>query len=132
MSNTRQFFQGQRATIIERLRVREPELVRELEAVDLALQRLGEGSTPPNAYTRYGSASAAIRAHLERIKRTEDPLVIAQAVVDGGYQDGNPNVLTNLKNSVLYHVKHPNTKQLKKFPSGRVGLFDWTREFDLE
>jgi hypothetical protein len=131
MPTTRQMFTDQRKVILEKLRFREPELVRELESVDLALQNLGDESPSATIFTGYKNAIDAITSFLSQIMRTEDQEIIAQSIVDGGWLKGNRNALKNARASLKFHIdRSPDTKAIKQFPSGRIGLYSWSIDFD--
>jgi Asp/Glu/hydantoin racemase len=117
--------------VIEKMRAQLPDLVRELESIDLALQSLGSESQQPAVFTAYKNAIDAVVAYLEQIMRTEDKEVIAQAIVDGGWLKGSPHALKNARASLKYHVdRSAEIKTLKRFPSGRIGLYAWSRDYD--
>jgi hypothetical protein len=127
---TREMLTDQRKVILERLRALQPELVCELESLDLALQNLGEKS-PAISFSAYKNAIDAIVAYLSKIMRPEDPEAIAKVIVDGGWLEGNPYALKNLRGSIKYHLDNSETtKALKRFSSGRVGLYSWPPDFD--
>lgn len=131
MPSTRDILAEQRRKILERLRAREPDTIRELEAIDLAIANLGSDSGPPMLYTRYPVAVDAVCAYLSKIMQTEEFDVIAETIVKGGWLAGNPNASKNARASIKYHLDHAEKQKIiKRFPSGRVGLYEWGRDFD--
>lgn len=131
MPSTFQMFSDQRKVIIEKLRGLDPDLVRELESIDLALQKLGNDHSLAGAYTAHKNAVDAVAAYLGQILRTEEMDTIAQAIVDGGWLKGNQHALKNARASLKYHVeKSALTKTIKRFPSGKIGLYSWSKDFD--
>lgn len=131
MPSTRQILTEQRKKIVELLRVREPELVQEFEAIDIAIGNLGTDSSPPMLYTRYQVAVDAVRAYLQKIMRTDESDVIAETIVKGGWLAGNPNAIKNARASIKYHLDNSAKQRvLKRFPSGRIGLYEWGQDFD--
>ncbi len=132
MPKSHDIFLSQRRRVLEQLRDREPDLVRELEVIDQAIAALDHKSSSDDAtYTPYKSAIQAIVAYLEKRQRTDGPDDIVQAIVAGGWLKGHPNAMKNAKNSIIYHVQRSTiTKEIKKFPSGRIGLYSWPNSYD--
>jgi hypothetical protein len=127
MSNRHQKLADMRREILDQLRAREPELMLELETIDDTIRKLGG----EELYTGADKAFEAATNFLGKIMRTEELEVIAQALVDGGFRKGNKYALRNAKNSIQYHLDNSETtKKLKLFPSGRVGLYSWSNDFD--
>lgn len=129
--SNREKLKTQREMILARLRVSEPILMRELEAIENALHEMPELRPSRGVYSAIKSASDAIVAHLGFVQSPLFRDELAQEIVDGGWLTGNPYALRNVKGAIQYHLDHEqDTKLLKKFPSGRVGLFEWPLAYD--
>lgn len=134
-TNTRKLFERQIEIIRARLRAIAPELMRELEAAELALQSLGLDRNATE-YAGYRRAIDAIETHLRRIGHTATGSVIAAALVQGGWLSSDTRAIHNVVDSIRYHLKHPETGKLKLFAgspedprNAEVGLQEWTEEF---
>lgn len=132
MASRREYWVAERQHILERLRERAPDLVRELEACEAALDKLGDDVEPPSdEYARHYHAWQAVVAYLDKRKRPAEEETIIHGVLEGGWMRGNDRAHVNLKNSIRYHIRESdNQKVLKKFRSGRIGLFGWSTDYD--
>lgn len=132
MASRREYWLNERRRVLDELRNREPDLVRDLEACEAALEKYGEEpEAPSDEYARYGLAWQAVVAYLEKRSRTAEEELIIDAVLKGGWLRGNDRADVNLKNSIGYMLRNSKKKQLiKKFPSGKIGLYSWTADYD--
>lgn len=130
MSNTRQVLLKQRNALLEKLRPLDPGTVGEIDALNLSLDGL-IASPSDDTYARYGnSAIEGIRAYLEKMQFTRSEDAIVTALINGGWLRGNPTNADNIRASIKYHLKNTRLGQLKRFPSGRVGMGEWTDDHD--
>jgi hypothetical protein len=130
-TKTRQIFERQVELIRGRLRQLAPDLMRELESTELALKNL---SPDPNAniYSGYRLAIDAIDAYFEKYPHSAKGIIVATALVNGGWLAKDKRAKTNVLDSIRYHLKHPETKRLKLYvgepgdpANAEIGRADW-------
>jgi hypothetical protein len=129
-TKTRELFERQAELLRGQLRQLQPELMRELESVELALRNMSPDQNATE-YAGYRLGIDAIEAYLKKHHHTAKGSVIAKAIVNGGWLAKDDRAETNVFDSIRYHLKHP-TKRLKAFSgvatdpaNADVGLFDW-------
>jgi hypothetical protein len=131
-STTRHLLERQRASIRGKLREIEPNLMRELESVELALGNLG-AEPQSDKYAKYKFGTDAIMAYLEETQHTATGEVIASAVVNGGWLRGNKRAKSNLLQAIFFSaINNPDKKkQIRRFGGGEtpesaeIGLYHW-------
>lgn len=133
-TNTRELLDRQIEKVRGRIRHVAPELMRELEALELAKGNLGSDSGAME-YAGYRLGIDAIEAYLEKHNHSETGAVIAKAIVNGGWLAKDNRAEINILDSIRYHLKHP-TKRLKAFSgtatdpaNAVVGKYDWDKSY---
>lgn len=134
-TNTRKLFERQIEIIRAKLRVISPELMRELEAAELALNTLGPDRNA-NEYAGFRRAIDAIQAYLKKVGHTATGSKIASSLIQGGWLSSDTRAIHNVVDSIRYHLKHPETGKLRLFAgsaedprNAEVGLQEWTEEY---
>lgn len=133
-TKTRQVLEDQAQLIRQRLRQANPDLMLQLESIELALKNL----TPDRdamEYAGYRLGIDAIEAYLGKVQHTAPGGVIAQALVNGGWLAKDKRAKTNVLDSIRYHLKK-GTNRLKAFDgtamdpeNAEIGLADWDDSF---
>jgi hypothetical protein len=133
-TKTREILERQAELLRGRLRQLQPELMRELESLELAIRNL---SPDPNAteYAGYRLGIDAIEAYLEKHHHAALGSVIAKAIANGGWLAKDDRADINIVDSIRYHLKHP-TKRIKAFsgvasdPANAViGKYAWDESY---
>jgi hypothetical protein len=129
-TKTREVFERQAELLRGRLRQLQPDLMRELESVELAIHNL---SPDPDAteYAGYRFAIEAIESYLEKHHHTALGSVIAKAIANGGWLAKDDRAETNIIDSIRYHLKH-STQRIKAFSGNAsdpanavIGKYAW-------
>lgn len=133
-TKTREIFERQAEVLRGRLRQFQPDLMRELESVELALRNL---APDPNAteYAGYRLAIDAIDAYLQKHHHSAPGSVIAKAIANGGWLAKDERAEINILDSIRYHLKHA-TERIKAYSgvasdptNAEIGLFAWDESY---
>ncbi|WP_446744315.1 hypothetical protein [Silvibacterium acidisoli] len=135
MSSTRRILEKQLEVIRGQLRIREPELVAEMEALELAINNLAKEDVSTE-YSAYKDAIKAVVAYLQKIGHPATGEVIAATIVAGGWLIGHPRAKANVLASIAYHAIRPIPKDspIRRVGGGEtsatavIGLAEWEAE----
>lgn len=117
--NTRQVIENQVQLIRQRIREAVPDLMLQLESMELALKNLAPDRDSME-YAGHRLAIDAVEAYLRKVNHTARGGVIAQAIVNGGWLAKDKRARSNVLESIRYHLKHP------KKTTNRIRMFDGT------
>jgi hypothetical protein len=118
-----------REDILGSLAVGQPELVKELRDVDIAISGVAKnGDISVGPYSGIRQAFDAIIIYLSSVGHPDTQENIVKCLMDGGLSMG-PRTAANIRDSIRYHSRH--SKKLTVVPSDdanpeeRIGLPEW-------
>jgi hypothetical protein len=96
-----------REAILKSLEIHEPELVRDLRDVDVAIFGVSKNAgLAIGPYTDKRQAIDAITAYLVDVGHPDTPENIVKALIDGGFAPLDRKRKPNIIDSIRYHTRH--------------------------